>query len=568
VRGIRRILLVALAVRLLAVFLAPGYLMSDDHFLTVEPASSWAVGQNFNNWKPGIDNERQTPESISFFYPGALSVAFKMMHQVGIHDPSRQMVVIRFLHALWSLLTIFFAYRIAQRIGDQKSAELTGWLLALIGILPNFSVRNLVEVACQPLLLGGIFLLVRYGAMRPFKLWKWQFHSGSAPGTISLGWILAAGFIMGLAAGVRYQTVLIIAATGFVLLMQGSVRQFVVFGLFAFSSFFLTQIDDVILWGGKPFQHLTAYFEYNKTHAGDYPGAPFTYLSFIGYFILPPVSLFLFWGFIRSFRNHLLLFLPIAFFILFHILYPNRQERFILPALPVFVLLGVIGWNEWIRTSQFWINRERLHRNLWRFFWGINTIVLLVMSTTYSKRSRVESMYYLYSRGDCRNFIQEFTHKSDIALLPRHYLGSWVRYYPLSKNSDVDYVISVMPSNAENFAHRLEPQPIPNYMLFVDDNDLESRVDRMRNFFPEIHFCTSIEPAWFDVLLHRINPMNTVERIHIYKLETPWTLTGSSILNFSARALFLESHPGRKSFTSNEWVKQKGEFEDWRESVR
>lgn len=39
-----KIVLIALAVRLIAVLFAPGYMMHDDHFLTVEPASSWAVG--------------------------------------------------------------------------------------------------------------------------------------------------------------------------------------------------------------------------------------------------------------------------------------------------------------------------------------------------------------------------------------------------------------------------------------------------------------------------------------------------------------------------------------------
>ena len=37
-RPLTSILLVALAIRLIAVFFAQGYLMHDDHFLVVEPA--------------------------------------------------------------------------------------------------------------------------------------------------------------------------------------------------------------------------------------------------------------------------------------------------------------------------------------------------------------------------------------------------------------------------------------------------------------------------------------------------------------------------------------------------
>ena len=110
-----KIMLLALAVRLVAVFCAPGYMMHDDHFLTVEPASSWAVGQNFNDWIPTAENKRMSPEPISFFYPGALMGVFKVMHSIGIHDPYDQMTIMRFLHALYSLLTVWLVFKIRLR---------------------------------------------------------------------------------------------------------------------------------------------------------------------------------------------------------------------------------------------------------------------------------------------------------------------------------------------------------------------------------------------------------------------------------------------------------------------
>jgi hypothetical protein len=517
--SLRTIILVALLARLIAVFFAPGYLMHDDHFLTVEPASSWADGQNFNNWKPGVDNDRVHPEPISFFYPGALSGVFTVLQALGIDDPSVQMVWMRLLHALWSLITVYFAVRIVRMIADEKSALTTGWLLALIGVLPNFAVRNLVEMVCQPFLLGGLFLLIRYGAMRSFEFAGMSFHHHADRRDIPWLHLIAAALIMGLAVGVRYQTVLIVALTGAVLLLQGSWLRMTVFGAISFFAFFLTQIDDVLLWGGQPFQHLTGYFEYNKENAGNYPGAPLAYLSFIGYFILPPVSVMLLWGFVRTWKKYLLLFLPAAGFLLFHILYPNRQERFILPALPLFVMLGVIGWNEWVNSSSFWQQRRGLHRTLWRIFWVINTLVLLVFATTYSKRSRVEAMHFLYNQGNCINFIHEFTHADGRAQLPRHYANLWVSYYPMNNATDVEYLVSVMPRNAEQKAHRLEKQPVPNYILFVDDTDLDQRVERLRTHFPTLQKRATIEPGWFDLLLNRINPLNKVERIHIYEMK-------------------------------------------------
>jgi len=514
-----QLLAVALLVRLIAVFFSAGYMMHDDHFLTVEPASSWAVGQNFNEWKPGLENDRTSPEPISFFYPGILSGVFSVMHAAGLHDPSDQMWVMRLLHALYSLITIWLAVKIVRLIADERSAIQVGWLLALIGILPNFAVRNLVEIVCQPFLLGGFYLLIRSGAMQPFSFGKWKFQDQADRREMPWHWLLIAAFIMGLSVGVRYQTVLIVALAGGVIALQGQWLKMMAFGVVAFGAFFLTQIDDVLFWGGQSFQHLLGYFEYNKTHAGAYPGAPLAYLSFIGYFILPPVSLFLLWGFIRSWKKYTLLFLPAAGFLLFHILYPNRQERFILPALPLFVMLGVIGWNEWVSTSIFWKSKPLLHRSLWRVFWVMNTIVLVVMCTTYAKRSRVEAMHYLYMQGDCQNFIQEFTHKEGGALLPRHYAGMWVKYYPLNSESDLVHIIDVLPRNEAAHANRLEKQPIPNYILFLDDTRIEDRVARMQEFFPGLEYRTTIDPSWFDIMLNKMNPLNSVERVHIYQIH-------------------------------------------------
>jgi hypothetical protein len=90
----------------------------------------------------------------------------------------------------------------------------------------------------------------------------------------------------------------------------------------------------------------------------------------------------------------------------------------------------------------------------------------------------------------------------------------------MNNATDVEYVVSVMPRNAEQKAHRLEKQPVPNYILFVDDTDLQNRVDRMKSYFPTLQKRVTIEPGWFDLLLHRINPLNKVERIHIYEMES------------------------------------------------
>jgi hypothetical protein len=512
------ILLLGFTVRLLAAFFAPGYMMHDDHFLTIEPSGSWADGNNFNNWLPGIGNTNTHPEPISFFYLGFLFVFFKSFHAMGVEQPELQMLLLRIIHATYSLLTIYFAYRITERLSNRKNAITVGILLAFIAILPNFSVRNLVEIVCMPPLLGGMWLILKHVPLHSFKVGPIELHppiQGNS-GQTSWKFVALAGFIMGLSVGLRYQTGLLVALVGIILAVQNSFRTFFLFGIMSMLAFFVTQIDDVLLWGGKPFQHLQGYFEYNKKNALNYPGSPWAYLSFIGVFILPPVSLFLASGFFASWKRISIIVVPTIGFLLFHILYPNKQERFILPVLPFFVIAGTIGWNQ---ISLKW-REAKWQKWSWKIFWGLNTIAMLTLCFTYSKKSRVEAMNYLYEAGDCNNFILEFSHSSQGAMVPQFYSNLWTNYYYFNKEDNIDAVLGYAERAAIATANDLLPSTLPNYVLFYDDVDLEKRIEKMKAYYPTLTYRTTIESGWFDVLLHRLNPKNSLEKIHIYSTDS------------------------------------------------
>jgi hypothetical protein len=519
---LRTILLLAFLFRLIAVFFAKGYMMHDDHFLTVEPAGSWADGSNFNHWLPGVGNNNLHPEPISFFYPGVLYVLFSLFQSLGIEHPETQMTLIRLLHAAYSLLTIYFAYKITARISNRSNAIQVGLLLACIAIMPNFSVRNLVEMVSMPPLLAGIYLIVSLIPLKNFQVGGQTFHGyeeSNIAKTRNIIFLLIAAIIMGATVGIRYQTGLFVALTGLVLLLQRNFLCAFIFGVVSFSAFFLTQIDDVLLWGGEPFQHLRGYFEYNKKNALNYPGSPFAYLSFIGIFILPPVSLYLLAGYFKSFKRHLIIWLPTTGFLLFHILYPNRQERFILPALPFFVMLGVIGWNELMNTSTRLQKYRSQIRAGWIFFWSLNTMVMLLLCFTYTKKSRVEAMNYLYMQGDCRNFVLEFTHSDAGAMMPQFYSNNWSGYYYFRKGDNpVDYILN-MEHDERTTEGKLQPRLIPNYFLFYDDENLEQRVALFKRYFPSLEYKETIQPGWFDQTLNALNPKNSLEKIHIYHAD-------------------------------------------------
>jgi hypothetical protein len=59
-------------------------------------------------------------------------------------------------------------------------------------------------------------------------------------------------------------------------------------------------------------------------------------------------------------RKHPLLFWPSFLFFAFHNYFPNKQERFILPILPLFIIAGVIGWCMYMDKSKFWNQKKKL----------------------------------------------------------------------------------------------------------------------------------------------------------------------------------------------------------------
>ena len=518
------ILLFAFGVRLIAVLFAQGFMMHDDHFLTIEPSSSWAAGKNFNGWLPGIGNNNPHPEPISFFYLGGLFLLFKAFHFLGLDNPESQMYLMRFIHALYSLLVVYYGFKITELLSNRKNAIQAGFLLAFIAILPNFSVRNLVELVCVPPLMAGFYLLIQHVSFKNIRLVARVISATTLdrPNTNAKAMraLIFAALLMGMAVGIRYQTGLLVALVGLILLIFHSFRYAFLFGVVSFGMFFLTQIDDVLLWGGEPFQHLKGYFQYNTTNANNYPGSSIAYLSFIAIFILPPISLFLVTGFFREWRKQLLFVLPVTGFVLFHIWYPNRQERFILPALPFVVMIGVIGWNALIDKSKFWMNNKKLLRGSWVFFWTVNTIVMLTLCFTYSKKCRVESMSYLFKQGDCRNFALEYTHIESGSMLPQFYSGIWTTYYYWKKGDNPSEYILNMHHDEEETINDLQPRLEPNYYLFYDDTNLEDRVAKIREHYPDITFLTTVESGWFDQLLNRLNPKNALETIHIYKIPS------------------------------------------------
>src|SRR5271156_6829906 len=100
----------AFLVRIPAIIFSKGFGWHDDHFLVIEAAQAWADGTDYNNWLPGFGGAQ--PDGHSFFYSGIHFIIFKAMNMIHLHDPQTKMYIIRLIHALLSLLIVYYGYKI------------------------------------------------------------------------------------------------------------------------------------------------------------------------------------------------------------------------------------------------------------------------------------------------------------------------------------------------------------------------------------------------------------------------------------------------------------------------
>lgn len=489
---LQQLLLLGLFIRLLSTIFSKGFGWHDDHFLVIEASQSWVDGYDYNNWLPSDTDPSRVPQGHSFFYVGIHFLIFKLLSSLGLADPQAKMFVIRLIHALWSLLIIKFGYKIAEQYAGSKVAWYTGLFLALFWFMPFVSVRNLVEFVCVPTILMAIYQL-----NKPKSNWKSY---------------LLAGLFLGIAFSIRFQTIFITAGIGLALLLTRlSFKNILVLGISFVAVVALTQgLIDFLVWG-KPFVEFLAYVQYNIDNATVY-GADVWHMYFdlILGLLIPPLSIVLFAGYFYSWKKTGLLFWPVLFYLAFHTYFPNKQERFVMTILPLIIVSGTVGMFKLHERFHTRINLK-LFKYSKVFVISLNVLLLIALSLSYSKRHRVEAVYYLYKKGDSKNFLVEDSNKDNEFLMPPvFYYGRWVSVQGITKSYTGD--------DALRYYNSLHDSIKPKYVIFWQAENIEARVDSLKKRFPKLTYETTIEPSLIDKTLYFLNPLNDNHQAFIYKL--------------------------------------------------
>ena len=480
-RALLWVLMLALAIRLLAVIFSQGFIHSDDHFDTISVAWDWLHGGLWGEdgnlrWK------HEPAETIGRFplYTLFLLAQMKICHWAGISSLSVMMYFIRLVHALISLLPVWAAFRIVKMsTNSHRWAAVAGLTIAFHFAFPFLGVRNLIEVVGGSLWIVAVWFLYRY-----------QEDKKSV-------WLYSAGLLTGLAWMIRFQIALAVIPVP-LLLWWGTRRitPAVKYSLAVVLVLLASGFVDWFLLGRFAGSTIT-YLTMNLDLPALYRTIPLLYIVLLVVLLVPPLSLvslclILKPGFIRQ---HKVLFWSSISFVVLHSLHANQQERFVFPILPAFVVLGVLSiwyfkkrrpvglrWPTWLKWSA-------------GVSGALNVVMLVFFTFAYGHKGMIEPLKW-FEKNDPTARVLFF--QPEVWRWPpveyagngivRTYVKGWedVAKLPVSQpgKTAFDYVV-VYPRTESN---------------------LQAYLDTISLHIGTVEPVFEVAPSYFDQTLHRLNP--------------------------------------------------------------
>jgi len=475
------IIIVALILRLFAVIFSKGFMANDDYFETVQIAyegvQSGLLNQDghlkWNTVKP--INIGRSPLYVLFNYS-----LMEILEFMGIKTLDSMMYFIRLVHALLSLLFVYYGSKyILKATGSTAYTLFGGLLLAGHFLMPYLSVRNLIETVSADFLIPCLFFA-----------WAGMKEKNSRL-------IILAGIFGALSWTIRVNTVAAVAPIPFVLWYYSkNFRPFLYFAGGALVIFLFAASLDLIFLGrfGQVMINVAGRALQNLNH----PPLPQPFymfaLLFLGIFI-PPFSLF-FLGSIfqkKIIREHLIPFSSAAVFFLLHSAIAHKEERFMIPIMPVVIVLGSIGLYYFLKNKNI---KPALHRifkySLW-FAIIVNIAALPIFTLNYGHKGMVEPFVYISKQQNVDGLILDRAERK--RYLAIGYAGyKKPEHYKINNWPDFEVVSGIDAAQEAN------------YFIVWSEGQLERHVDSIVAHWGPVEEVFHSTPSMVDAILNYLNP--------------------------------------------------------------
>lgn len=450
--------------RLLCAYYSYGFMGFDEYQTAILPAGI----KLFNDSGYVFKDVARSPILYYFDY-SLFWIASKIL---GVSSPVGILRAAMIIVGLINSVTIYFAYKISILVGQEnkKGPLLVASLFAFYFALPFIGTRLMSES------LSSFFVVVAvYFAARSINLKEKGFN------------IMLCGIFFGVAAMFRFQAgILYVGMLLFLLFydLKHRTKWFLVGGAIVF---FLQVALDYATFGG----FLTSMFGYYKLQRSvlalhsRQPWYNFS-LLLLG-LTLPIASMITIPAFLRSCTKYLWMSVPLILFVLLHSFSPHKEERFMFPIIPLFILMIGLGLNE----------IKGLYRkfNLW-WFWSVNSVLLVLTIFSPTLANVTEPMEYVRSSG-----FDVFA--SDSPLLPEFFVAYKGKTDIVEKNKWKTYLCS-LEKNKKTYIHSVFQQNETN--LEISARECGIKLTLIKNF----------ESGLADHVVAKLNPTFNRRRVNGY----------------------------------------------------
>ena len=317
---------------------------------------------------------------------------------LGFEDPLNQIQFVYFLMGVLSLITVWSAYKVFELLNRPKEAVIAGLLVGFHGIMPFFSTRVLFETfALAPLTLS-LYFFVSYWQKTHSKTWN----------------LFLSILFISLASLVRYQVgVCYFVMAYFVLFKKNENPKKFIFLLFSFLALVGTGLLDLLI--DRTFhQSLFDYFKYNIYHSSDYGRSPpWNFVLFFLAFSLFPFFLKS-WKDFQWKKQYAQLGIPLGFFLVFlitHSIVPHKEDRFMIPILPTFLILLTPLVNQLFVEQRF----LRL-----KIFAGLHILILVLSSGFTAQWNTIGTARFLQKN---QQFDRLLNYHDSLVFMPTAYMN-------------------------------------------------------------------------------------------------------------------------------------------------
>jgi hypothetical protein len=412
----------------------------------------------------------------SALFPAVIAAIMTVARGIGIHDPGVEMLLVRLIQAVYSLLVVYFVYRLLERSLGRESAMLGGLLAAAFFAMPVTAVHQLEESVAQVPLLAACWWWSRSEGS-----WRWAAASGSALGAALILRFPLIGFVAAFVVMALLQRVpprhkvAFVGGLALVVVLQG------------YSNVLINH-----QWGYSFIERLGPMLHPQRMalEAEGYPSSPpWHYVLTLLAALIPPVSVLLLAAAVQGGRRFPLIGIATVVFLVSHSIIANKQERFILPILPLLLILVVAGL-PWLAARI-----APAYHGMWWYFWIVNSALLLVLTFSFAKKDRVEPLLFVYHRHDATGvLVAQYNESFGV---PEYYLGKPQPALVVVEREQEVHVTGV---------------PI-NYVILYSDTPEADRVFLAGALNRHLTLLTTITPSLADRLAHAINPRHNKAHI-------------------------------------------------------